>query len=180
MRLDYGVIRELHWHKEAEWAYVLEGNVRVTGLDTEGGNFIDDLQKGDLWYFPSGHPHSLQGLSENGTEFLLVFADGGFNGGGAFAVPPRAEDEIFKVVLVVGGDGEPDVGDGACALYVENGGGLAGFNGDRIAVAAAAIPTGGTARFIAAQLGGGEEAFGGVGRRFCRQGRRRAGCSHAQ
>ena len=79
MRLDYGVIRELHWHKEAEWAYVLEGNVRVTALDTEGGNFIDDLQKGDLWYFPSGHPHSLQGLSENGTEFLLVFDDGGFN-----------------------------------------------------------------------------------------------------
>lgn len=25
MRLDVGVIRELHWHKEAEWAYVLEG-----------------------------------------------------------------------------------------------------------------------------------------------------------
>ncbi len=21
MRLDEGVIRELHWHKEAEWAY---------------------------------------------------------------------------------------------------------------------------------------------------------------
>ena len=79
MRLDYGVIRELHWHKEAEWAYVLEGNVRVTALDPEGGSFIDDLQKGDLWYFPSGHPHSLQGLSENGTEFLLIFDDGNFN-----------------------------------------------------------------------------------------------------
>ncbi|EXJ56190.1 oxalate decarboxylase [Cladophialophora yegresii CBS 114405] len=79
MRLDYGVIRELHWHKEAEWAYVLDGNVRVTALDTEGGNFIDDLQKGDLWYFPPGHPHSLQGLSENGTEFLLIFDDGNFN-----------------------------------------------------------------------------------------------------
>lgn len=36
MRLDEGVIRELHWHKEAEWAYVLEGKVRVTALDTEG------------------------------------------------------------------------------------------------------------------------------------------------
>jgi len=79
MRLDYGVIRELHWHKEAEWAYILEGNVRVTALDTEGGTFIDDLQKGDLWYFPSGHPHSAQGLSENGTEFLLIFDDGNFN-----------------------------------------------------------------------------------------------------
>ena len=40
MRLDEGAIRELHWHKEAEWAYVLEGKVRVTALDTEGGNFM--------------------------------------------------------------------------------------------------------------------------------------------
>ncbi|KAF1966450.1 Bicupin, oxalate decarboxylase/oxidase [Bimuria novae-zelandiae CBS 107.79] len=79
MRLEAGVIRELHWHKEAEWAYVLEGSVRITALDTEGGSFVDDLNKGDLWYFPSGHPHSLQGLSPNGTEFLLIFDDGNFS-----------------------------------------------------------------------------------------------------
>jgi oxalate decarboxylase family bicupin protein len=79
MRLEEGVIRELHWHKEAEWAYVLKGRVRVTALDLEGANFIDDLQEGDLWYFPSGHPHSLQGLSPNGTEFLLIFDDGNFS-----------------------------------------------------------------------------------------------------
>ncbi|KAI1825519.1 oxalate decarboxylase oxdC [Xylaria intraflava] len=79
MRLDKGVIRELHWHKEAEWAYVLDGEVRITAIDYEGGNFIDDLKKGDLWYFPSGVPHSLQGLGENGTEFLLVFDDGNFS-----------------------------------------------------------------------------------------------------
>ena len=79
MRLDEGVIRELHWHKEAEWAYVLEGKVRITALDTEGGSFVDDLEKGDLWYLPPGHPHSLQGLSPNGTEFLLIFDDGNFS-----------------------------------------------------------------------------------------------------
>ncbi|KAI0387339.1 Bicupin, oxalate decarboxylase/oxidase [Hypomontagnella monticulosa] len=79
MRLDQGVIRELHWHKEAEWAYVLDGEVRVTAIDYEGGNFMDDLKKGDLWYFPSGVPHSLQGLGENGTEFLLIFDDGNFS-----------------------------------------------------------------------------------------------------
>jgi hypothetical protein len=27
MRLEPGVIRELHWHKEAEWAYVLSGEL---------------------------------------------------------------------------------------------------------------------------------------------------------
>ncbi|KAK4151119.1 RmlC-like cupin domain-containing protein [Chaetomidium leptoderma] len=79
MRLDQGVIRELHWHKEAEWAYVLDGNVRVTALDYEGGAFMDDLSKGDLWYFPPGVPHSLQGLRPNGTEFLLIFDDGSFS-----------------------------------------------------------------------------------------------------
>ncbi|KAG9244237.1 oxalate decarboxylase family bicupin [Calycina marina] len=79
MRLEEGVIRELHWHKEAEWAYVLDGEVRVTAIDYEGGSFFDDLKKGDLWYFPSGVPHSLQGLGENGTEFLLVFDSGSFS-----------------------------------------------------------------------------------------------------
>ncbi|KIW87816.1 uncharacterized protein Z519_11400 [Cladophialophora bantiana CBS 173.52] len=112
MRLDYGVIRELHWHKEAEWAYVLEGNVRVTALDTEGGHFIDDLQKGDLWYFPSGHPHSLQGLSPNGTEFLIVFDDGNFNEESTFLLTDwlahtpksvlgenfRLSPEVFKTI----------------------------------------------------------------------------------
>jgi oxalate decarboxylase family bicupin protein len=79
MRLGEGVIRELHWHKEAEWAYVLDGEVRVTALDYEGGTFVDDIGKGDLWYFPSGVPHSLQGLSPNGTEFLLIFDSGSFS-----------------------------------------------------------------------------------------------------
>jgi hypothetical protein len=44
MRLDKGVIRELHWHKEAEWAFVLDGEVRVTAVDYEGGMFVDDLK----------------------------------------------------------------------------------------------------------------------------------------
>jgi len=85
MRLDSGAIRELHWHKEAEWAYVLAGEVRITALDYEGGSFVDDLKEGDLWFFPSGVPHSLQGLGENGTEFLLVFESPGEIGGGKFS-----------------------------------------------------------------------------------------------
>ncbi|KAF2710762.1 Bicupin, oxalate decarboxylase/oxidase [Pleomassaria siparia CBS 279.74] len=112
MRLDEGVIRELHWHKEAEWAYVLEGKVRITALDTEGGSFVDDLEKGDLWYFPSGHPHSLQGLSPNGTEFLLVFDDGNFSEDSTFLLTDwlahtpasvlaenfRVHPEVFKAI----------------------------------------------------------------------------------
>jgi oxalate decarboxylase len=43
--------------------------------------FIDDVEAGDLWYFPAGFPHSIQDLkgdgptgvgpAEDGSEFLL-------------------------------------------------------------------------------------------------------------
>ena len=58
MRLKPGGIRELHWHKEAEWAYMIAGTARVTAIDAEGRNFIADVGPSDLWYFPAGIPHS--------------------------------------------------------------------------------------------------------------------------
>jgi oxalate decarboxylase len=79
MRLNAGGIRELHWHKAAEWAYMLYGNARITAVDQDGRNFVDDVGVGDLWYFPSGVPHSIQGLNPDGCEFLLVFDDGEFD-----------------------------------------------------------------------------------------------------
>ena len=78
MRLNPGGVRELHWHKEAEWAYMLQGRARISAVDQEGRNFLDDMGVGDLWYFPAGIPHSIQGL-EQGCEFLLVFDDGSFS-----------------------------------------------------------------------------------------------------
>jgi len=79
MRLNRGSVRELHWHKQAEWAYVLYGKARITAIDPQGRNFVDDVGVGDLWYFPPGYPHSIQGLDPDGTEFLLVFDDGDFD-----------------------------------------------------------------------------------------------------
>jgi oxalate decarboxylase/phosphoglucose isomerase-like protein (cupin superfamily) len=79
MRLNAGGIRELHWHKAAEWAYMLYGTARITAIDAQGRNFVDDVGVGDLWYFPSGVPHSIQGLNPDGCEFLLVFDDGDFD-----------------------------------------------------------------------------------------------------
>ena len=79
MRLNAGSVRELHWHKQAEWAYMLYGTARITAIDPQGQNFVDDVGVGDLWYFPSGVPHSIQGLNPDGCEFLLVFDDGNFS-----------------------------------------------------------------------------------------------------
>src|SRR5580658_8606492 len=79
MRLTAGGIRELHWHTAAEWSIMLYGNARITGLDAEGKSFVTDVTEGDLWYFPTGIPHSIQGLGPDGCEFLLVFDDGNFS-----------------------------------------------------------------------------------------------------
>jgi oxalate decarboxylase len=85
MRLKPGGIRELHWHKEAEWAYVIAGSCRISLLDEEGRLFIDDVGAGDLWYFPSGLPHSIQALKD-GVEFLLAFDNGNFSENETFLI----------------------------------------------------------------------------------------------
>ncbi len=79
MRLTAGSFRELHWHTADEWAIVLTGKARVTLMQADGKMFIDDVGAGDLWYFPAGLPHSIQGLEGVGTEFLLVFDQGNFS-----------------------------------------------------------------------------------------------------
>lgn len=75
MRLGPGGIRELHWHLAAEWGLMTKGRCRVTALDQYGHATVQDVGPGDLWYFPSGCPHSLQGIGPEGCEFLIVFDD---------------------------------------------------------------------------------------------------------
>jgi oxalate decarboxylase len=79
MRLTPGGVREMHWHTAAEWAFMIKGQARITAIDENGRTFQDDVGEGDLWYFPAGIPHSIQGLPPDGTEFLLVFDDGDFS-----------------------------------------------------------------------------------------------------
>lgn len=84
MRLTAGSFRELHWHTADEWAIMLYGSARVTVMNPDGAMFIDDVGKGDLWLFPAGYPHSIQGLGPDGCEFLLVFDEGNFSEDGTF------------------------------------------------------------------------------------------------
>jgi oxalate decarboxylase len=79
MRLTAGSFRELHWHTAGEWALMLYGSARISVFTPDGNPFIDDVSRGDLWFFPAGYPHSIQGLGPDGCEFLLVFDDGLFS-----------------------------------------------------------------------------------------------------
>jgi len=76
MRLAANGIREMHWHQQSEWAIVTDGVCRITILDEQGRPQVADVKTGDLWFFPPGLPHSLQGLGPTGSEFLLAFDNG--------------------------------------------------------------------------------------------------------
>ena len=105
MYLEPGGLRELHWHANAaEWAYVLEGTCRITIIDPQGKSQTVDFTAGDVWYFPRGYGHSIQGLGPSGTTFVLVFNNGGFSEFGTFSItdwvghtPPEVLAKNFKV-----------------------------------------------------------------------------------
>lgn len=86
MRLKAGAVREMHRHEAAEWSYMLKGRARITAVDQNDCTFQADVQEGDLWYFPPGIPHSIQGLHDDGCEFLLVFDDGNFTEDATFSL----------------------------------------------------------------------------------------------
>jgi len=87
MRLEPGVMRELHWHATAaEWAFVVSGRVRTTVVDPQGRTGIDDFGPGDIWYFPRGHGHMLQCLGTEPCHFILVFDNGYFSEFGTFSI----------------------------------------------------------------------------------------------
>ncbi|KXJ87111.1 oxalate decarboxylase [Microdochium bolleyi] len=79
--LTKGSIRELHWHRVAEWGYVYAGSVLVSAVDHNGKYQVAKLEVGDVWYFPPGEGHTVQGLDDE-NEFLLVFDDGDFDARG--------------------------------------------------------------------------------------------------
>jgi quercetin dioxygenase-like cupin family protein len=87
MTLEPGALRELHWHANAaEWAYVIDGRCRVTTIDPENQAQIVDFGPGDVWYFPRGHGHSIQGIGPAVCAFVLVFDNGYFSEFGTFSI----------------------------------------------------------------------------------------------
>jgi oxalate decarboxylase len=87
MRLEPGVMRELHWHATAaEWALVTEGRVRTTVMDPRGHAETNDFDTGDVWYFPRGHGHMLECLGKKPCHFILIFDNGYFSEFGTFSI----------------------------------------------------------------------------------------------
>ncbi len=87
MRLKPGGIRELHWHAiAAEWAFVSTGTVLATVISPNGQPATDIFEPGDIWYFPKGHGHALQNISNQEAHFVLGFDDGHFSEFGTFSI----------------------------------------------------------------------------------------------
>ena len=87
MRMEPGVMRELHWHATAaEWAFVTAGRVRTTVIDPSGCSETNDFEPGDVWYFPRGHGHVIETLGEAPCHFILVFDNGYFSEFGTFSI----------------------------------------------------------------------------------------------
>jgi oxalate decarboxylase len=55
--------------------------VAVSAVDEDGRNQVEVLNEGDIWYFPKGEAHVIQGLADQ-NEYLLVFDDGDFEAPG--------------------------------------------------------------------------------------------------
>lgn len=63
MRLRANAAREMHWHKEGEWSYVLKGRTRITAMDGNGRTFLADVGRA-TYGVPQGHPALDPGLGQ--------------------------------------------------------------------------------------------------------------------
>jgi hypothetical protein len=58
----------------------------VSAVDEHGKYQVDELTFGDIWYFPKGQAHTVQGLDDE-NEYLLAFDDGDFDKVGFVLLP---------------------------------------------------------------------------------------------
>ncbi len=100
-KTDHGTVPNLHWHKASEWSHMLAGSARITAVDQDGRTFADDVNEDDLWFSPSGIPHSIQGLGEQGCEFMPLFGDASFSEDNTFLLTniPTKGKHIFEAKL---------------------------------------------------------------------------------
>jgi oxalate decarboxylase len=80
VRLAAGAYREPHWHPNSdEWAYVLEGEVRLTVVGPHGRVTTEDFGYGDAWFVPVGFGHMVLNTGAGEAQVLLVHNHGDFS-----------------------------------------------------------------------------------------------------
>jgi oxalate decarboxylase len=66
--------------QDGGWTRQVTSRELPSSLDIAGVTMrLGDVSEGDLWFFPTAHPHSIQGLGPDGCEFLLAFDQGTFS-----------------------------------------------------------------------------------------------------
>jgi oxalate decarboxylase len=80
VRLAVGAFREPHWHPNSdEWAYILEGKVRLTVVGPHGQTTVEDFEYGDAWFVPIGFGHSVLNVGDEEAQVMLVHNHGDFS-----------------------------------------------------------------------------------------------------
>ncbi|CAL5229795.1 g13188 [Coccomyxa viridis] len=81
INLTVGGIRGIHWHDEAEWAYVLSGTCRSVVMEEGRTHPAEtwDYGEGDIWYFRPNEGHMVQGLAPSGCSYLAGYNNGSFS-----------------------------------------------------------------------------------------------------
>lgn len=72
---------------------MLFGRVLISAVDENGRHQTTELGFGDIWYFPKGQAHTVQGLDDE-NEYLLAFDDADFDRAG-YDVPFVFEVEML-------------------------------------------------------------------------------------
>jgi oxalate decarboxylase len=59
---------------------------RRVDFDPHNHSEVVDFAAGDVWYFPRGYGHSIQGIGREDCRFILVFDNGHFSEFGTFSI----------------------------------------------------------------------------------------------
>ncbi|HYZ33636.1 MAG TPA: cupin domain-containing protein [Crenalkalicoccus sp.] len=77
MRMEPGVIREMHWHPQAnEWQYFIKGQASIGLFGASGRNRIESFGPGDVSYVPAGYGHYVENTGKETLEMLVIFDRG--------------------------------------------------------------------------------------------------------
>jgi oxalate decarboxylase len=95
-----GGFREPHWHPNSdEWAYVLEGKMRLTVVGPHGQTTVEDFEYGDAWFVPVGFGHSVLNIGEGEAQVLLVHNHGDFTTIELSEWAAGGPEEVFAATL---------------------------------------------------------------------------------